>query len=57
MRLERAKAWIEEGARDLAAVAARAGFSSHAHFTTAFHKAFGLTPSEHRRRIAQTQAA
>lgn len=57
MRLERAKAWIEEGAQDLAAVAARAGFSSHAHFTTAFRKAFGLTPSEHRRQVALKRVA
>lgn len=49
-RLEAARRMVEEGAADLATVAARTGFSSHAHLTTTFRQAFGVTPAEHRRR-------
>jgi AraC-like DNA-binding protein len=37
-------------ARDLTAVALDLGFASHSHFGAAFRRAFGLTPSEWRRR-------
>lgn len=35
--------------KDLAALAFELGFSSHAHFTSSFRRAFGRTPSEFRR--------
>ena len=34
---------------DLSALARELGFSSHSHFTAAFHSEFGLTPSAYRR--------
>lgn len=37
------------GERDLSAVAADLGFSSHSHFTAAFRRAFGTAPSEVRK--------
>ena len=36
-------------ANDITVLALDLGFSSHSHFTLAFRKAFGLTPSEYRR--------
>jgi len=48
-RLEAARRRLDEGAGDLAQIAVRAGFSSHAHLTTAFGQAFGVTPQAYRR--------
>ncbi len=50
LRLRRAAAHLEAGGRDLTTVALDHGFSSHAHFSTRFHRAFGLTPSAWRAR-------
>jgi AraC family transcriptional regulator len=50
MRLERAMAEIAAGKLSLAEIALKAGFSSQASFTTAFHRATGLTPGEYRTR-------
>ncbi len=36
---------IEQGAQDLTEVALDAGFASHSHFSAAFSRAFGMTPS------------
>jgi AraC family transcriptional regulator len=49
LRLRRA---LDEvlSSRDLLQTALELGFNSHSHFTYAFRKAFGLTPSELRRR-------
>jgi AraC-like DNA-binding protein len=38
-----------EPAADLSELAVRFGFSSHSHYTHAFHKTFGCTPSQARR--------
>jgi AraC family transcriptional regulator len=48
MRLEKAMAEIAAGKLSLAEIAFRAGFSSQASFTRAFHRATGLTPGEYR---------
>jgi AraC family transcriptional regulator len=40
-----------EYASDLSAVALDLGFSSHSHFTAAFRRAFGVTPSGVRRAL------
>jgi AraC family transcriptional regulator len=50
-RLAAARQRLEAGADDLALLAAQTGFSSHAHLTTAFGNAFGLTPQAYRRRM------
>ena len=54
--LARRLAWVrgqlDDGAENLAQLAARAGFSSHAHMSTAFRQAFGVSPREHRRAMA-----
>jgi AraC-like DNA-binding protein len=39
---------------DLRQVAQSLGFSSHSHFTAAFRRAFGISPSEFRRRASTT---
>jgi AraC family transcriptional regulator len=50
MRLETAMAEIAAGKLSLAEIALKAGFSSQASFTTAFHRVAGLTPGEYRTR-------
>jgi AraC family transcriptional regulator len=40
---------------DITGLALDLGFSSHAHFTAAFRKAFGLTPSDYRSTIGSRQ--
>jgi AraC-like DNA-binding protein len=50
-RLAEARQRLESGAYDLALLAVQTGFSSHAHLTTAFGQAFGLTPQAYRRRM------
>ncbi len=50
LRLRRAADHLRGGGRDLTTVALDHGFSSHAHFTTRFRRAFGVTPSAWRAR-------
>ena len=50
VRLRRAAALLHEGRHSVAQVAAAVGFSSRAHFATAFRKRFGEPPSAYRRR-------
>lgn len=50
LRLTQALEWIDAGA-DLSAIALEAGYSSHSHFTSAFRRTFGVTPSAARRTI------
>jgi AraC family transcriptional regulator len=45
LRLRATLQRIEAGAIDLTRLALDSGFSSHSHFTDAFHRAFGLSPS------------
>jgi AraC family transcriptional regulator len=49
-RLAEARQRLDEGVGDLAQIAIQTGFSSHAHLTTAFGQAFGVTPQAYRRR-------
>ncbi|MBS0334301.1 MAG: helix-turn-helix transcriptional regulator [Proteobacteria bacterium] len=49
-RLAEVRRRLDDGADDLAHIAAQTGFSSHAHMTTAFGQAFGLTPRAYRER-------
>jgi len=50
LRLSRALVELPHTA-DIAALALDLGFSSHAHFSTAFRAAYGETPSTYRRRL------
>lgn len=45
LRLTVALDRLDEGERDLSALALELGFSSHSHFSTAFRRLFGMTPS------------
>jgi transcriptional regulator GlxA family with amidase domain len=56
LRLRAGLEAVEEGATDLAAVAAGLGFSSHSHFTSAFGREFGTTPSQLRGRWKELAA-
>ena len=47
-RVARVQEMLGETALDLATVAYRAGFSSHAHMTTAFKRKLGLSPAAYR---------
>ena len=49
-RLERAVRLLPTYPSDLSTLALELDFSSHSHFTTAFHQAFGCTPVEFRER-------
>jgi AraC family transcriptional regulator len=57
LRLRTALGRLEQGADDLTALALELNFSSHSHFTDAFRREFGCTPSQarngHRRRRAR----
>lgn len=46
LRLREAFHAVEEGADDLSRLGLSLGFSSHSHFTAAFRRTFGSTPSE-----------
>ena len=39
---------LREGERSISALALELGFASHAHFTVAFRRAFGMAPSQMR---------
>jgi AraC family transcriptional regulator len=49
LRLERGADLLRAGRAPLVEIAADCGFSSQAHFTTAFRHAFGMTPGAYRR--------
>jgi AraC family transcriptional regulator len=48
-RLQRARALVQDSTLPLAGIAEDTGFSSQSHMTTAFLRAFGITPGELRR--------
>lgn len=48
VRLDAARRWLDEDSLDLAAVAARAGFSGPDHLIRAFSRRFGVTPAAYR---------
>lgn len=49
LRLRIALEHLEPTAGGISTLAHQLGFSSHSHFTAAFHRRFGVTPSERRR--------
>jgi AraC family transcriptional regulator len=48
-RLRRASTMLRGTAAPVAAIAVKCGFGSHSHFSTKFHAAFGVSPSDFRR--------
>lgn len=50
-RLERAAALLRGTDREVSSIAMGVGFSSSAYFCTRFRKAYGMTPSQYRRKI------
>lgn len=54
-RLDRARQMLDTTDASLTTIALETGFASHAHFTTAFRAANGLTPSEYRQCAARRQ--
>lgn len=50
-RIARGRAMLSRGEGSLAHVALACGFSSQAHFTTAFRRSLGVTPGEYCRRV------
>lgn len=50
-RIARGRAILSRSEGSLAQVAVACGFSSQAHFTTAFRRRFGVTPGEYRRQV------
>jgi AraC-like DNA-binding protein len=57
LRLQVSLERVAEPRSDLTSVALDLGFASHSHFTAAFRAAFGLTPSELRRRASVRHVA
>ncbi len=53
LRLRAAIERLSDGADDLTALALESGFSSHSHFTDAFRREFGRTPSDVRRELSR----
>jgi AraC family transcriptional regulator len=49
LRLEKARSLIDSGTISLIDIALECGFCSHSHFTRAFRRIVGVTPSEYRR--------
>ena len=55
LRLREALARMLDGERDLTGLALDLGFFDHAHFTNAFHREFGLSPSRARERTGAAE--
>jgi AraC-like DNA-binding protein len=56
LRLREALNRLGDHGRDLTGLALDLGFSSHSHFTAAFRRAFGATPSSVRRQVESNAA-
>ena len=54
LRLRRSLELVSEGSRELIDIAMALGYASHSHFTAAFSRAFGVTPSAVRRPCIQS---
>ena len=47
-KLNKAAQWLKEGEYNVSEVAIKTGFSTAAHFSVAFKKQFGVSPSDYR---------
>jgi len=54
VRIARAKHQLQKSSRTINEIAAASGFSSFAHFSSAFHRIVGTTPSDYRRVAGQS---
>ena len=54
-RLKKASALLKDYSLSIADIAARVGFRSHATFSTAFRKQFGVSPKEYRMKITENK--
>lgn len=61
LRLRKGVVLLEDTDMEIGDIALQLGFSSHSHFTSAFHRRFGINPSayltRHRRNIGRSQTA
>lgn len=57
LRLRRSLEWLSEGESDLSRVAFEVGFSSHSHFSAAFRRRLGVSPSCARKELTSLRAA
>jgi len=55
LRLRAALESVAEARADLSAVALEYGYSSHSHFTAAFRREFGMTPTQFRRAASRSR--
>jgi AraC-like DNA-binding protein len=46
LRLRKGLFLLEESGLEIGDIAVQVGFASHSHFTSAFHRRFGINPSE-----------
>lgn len=51
LRIERAKALLQETDLEVSTVAERVGFATHSHFTTTFRRLIGMPPGQYRREM------
>jgi AraC family transcriptional regulator len=53
LRIEEAKARLQDSKEPLAEIAVACGFSDQSHFSTAFRRAVGVSPGAYRKRALQ----
>ena len=52
LRIERAKALLQETDLEVSTVAGKVGFATHSHFTTTFRRFIGVPPARYRKELA-----
>jgi AraC-like DNA-binding protein len=52
LRIQQARAWLEDGGKDFAGIAYDLGFADQSHFIRQFRDLTGLTPARYRRSLA-----
>ena len=52
LRIERAKALLQETDLEVSTVAGKVGFATHSHFTTTFRRFMGVPPARYRKELA-----
>lgn len=57
LRLRRSLEWLSDVTTDLSRVALEAGFSSHSHYSAAFRRRMGITPSRARSELSRFKGA